>query len=111
MFSRSSNSTLSVGIFFSLTCLVIASTAGVDTNYRVQSNITGPGIPDTDRVNVSRLMLVGESVYEKIITFSYLLEADSGSYNCSAFVTSSQPYVIISDSTASSESVNVRCKL
>ena len=76
----------------------------------VQSSITGPGISDTNRVNVSQLVLVGESVYENTITFSYLTEADAGSYNCSAFITSSLAYVIASDSTSTSEAISVERK-
>lgn len=84
--------------------------SGVDTNFMVQSNITGPGISDTNRVNVSQLVLIGERNYEKTITFSYLTEADTGSYNCSTFITSSYAYVIASDSTSTSESISVERK-
>ena len=84
---------------------------GVDTDFMVQSSITGPGISDTNRVAVSQLMLVGESSYETTVTFNYLLEADAGAYNCSAFTTSSQPNVIPSDSTSGMESIDVWRKL
>ena len=41
--------------------------------------------------------------------FNHLLEADTGTYNCSAFMTSppSQPNVIVSDPASGSESINV----
>ena len=110
VFRRSSDTLLSTGLFFSLTCVVRASLSGVDTNFMVQSSITGPGISDTSRVNVSQLVLVGESVYEKTITFSYLTELDSGSYNCLAFITSPLAYVIGSDSTSTSEAITVERK-
>ena len=110
MFHRSSHATLSAGLFFSLACVVRTSIYGVDTIFMVQSSITGPGISDTNRVNISKLVSIGESIYEKIVTFSYLIEADSGSYNCSAFITSSYAYVIASDSISTSESISVERK-
>jgi hypothetical protein len=76
----------------------------------VQGRVTGPEISDTYRVNVSQLALIGESVYEKTITFSYLVEADSGSYNCSAFMISPDAYVIASNSTSTTEAISVECK-
>ena len=77
----------------------------------VQSSITGPGIPSTGRVSISQPMLVRESTFETTVTFSHLLEADAGSYNCTAFITSSQPNVIDSDSTSGLESIDVGRKL
>ena len=75
----------------------------------VQSSVT-PEISDTTRVAVSQPVLVRESTFETTVTFSHLLEVDAGSYNCSAFITSSQPNVIGSDSTSGLESIDVGCK-
>ena len=68
------------------------------------------GLSDTDRVSVSpRSVSVGQNIFETTVTFSHLLEADTGAYNCSAYITSppSLPNVITSDSTSGSESINV----
>ena len=76
----------------------------------MESSIIGNGISDTNRVNVSiRWILVGENTFETTVTFSHLLEADAGAYNCSAYTTSplSVPNVITSDSTSASESISV----
>ena len=69
----------------------------------------GAGISDTDRVNVSLPMSVGENTFETTVMFNYLLEADTGTYSCSAFITSppSQPNVIVSDPAFGSESIAV----
>ena len=64
-----------------------------------------------DRVTVSQPILVGEGVYETAVTFNHLREGDTGSYDCSAVVTSSQPNVMTSDPTSGSESVDVGRKL
>ena len=78
----------------------------------------GNGISDTGRVSVSpRPLLVGENTFETNVTFSHLLEADAGAYNCSAYIRSppSLPNVITSDSTSGSESISIgrkcHCKL
>ena len=72
----------------------------------------GPGISDTDRVSVSLPMSVGENTSETTVMFNHLLEADTGTYSCSAFIISppSQPNVIVSDPASGSESINVRRK-
>ena len=70
----------------------------------------GNGISDTDRVSVSpRPVLVGENTFETTLTFSHLLEADAGAYNCSAYTTSplSVPNVITSDPTSGSETISI----
>ena len=79
----------------------------------VHSSITGPETLDTFRVAISQPMFinVGEGTYEITVTFSYLVEADTGGYNCSAFTTSSQHNVITSDHTTVLESINVGRKL
>ena len=110
-FHRSRNSTLNVGTSFSLTCIIAPNTTGVDTNVMVQSSITGPGISGTSRVSVSQPMSTGGSAYETTVTFHHLLEADAGTYSCSAIVTSSHPSLIASDSISGSEFINVRRKL
>ena len=67
----------------------------------------GNGISDTDRVNISpQSVSVGENTFEISVTFSYLIEADTGAYNnCSSYITlpPSLPYVITSDSISGSE--------
>ena len=71
------------------------------------------GISDTDRVSVSpRPVPVGENTFETNVTFSHLLEADAGAYNCSAYIISPQslPNVIASDSTSGLEFISVGCK-
>ena len=70
----------------------------------------GNGVSDTDRVSVSRPVSVGENTFETTVTFSHLLEADTGAYNCSANITSpSLPNVITiaSDSTSGSEPISI----
>ena len=112
-FRRSRNTTLNAGTSFSLTCIIIPNTTGVDTDIIVESSIVGNGISDTDRVSVSaRPVSVGENIFETTVTFSYLLEADTGAYNCSAYVKSapSLPNVISSDSSSGLESISVSCE-
>ena len=111
MFRCNHNTTLNAGTTFSLTCLITPNTTGVDTGFTVQSSITGPGISDMDRVTVSQPILVGGGVYETTVTFNHLREGDTGSYDCSAMVTSSQPNVMTSDPTSGSESIDVGRKL
>ena len=70
----------------------------------------GNGVSDTGRVSVSpQPVSVGENTFETTVTFSHLLEADAGTYNCSAYITSSSslPNVITSDSTSGSESISI----
>ena len=109
-FRHSRNAALNAGTSFSLTCIITPNITGVDTDIIVESSIVGNGISDTDRVNVSiQPVLVGENTFETTVTFSHLLEADAGAYNCSAYTTSplSVPDVITSDSTSASESISV----
>ena len=84
----------------------------------VVSSVVGNGLSDTDRVSVSpRPISVGQNIFEANMTFSHLLEADAGAYNCSAFIRSpsSLPNVITSDSTSGLESISIgrkcHCKL
>jgi hypothetical protein len=102
--------TLNAGTSFSLTCIITPNTTGVDTDITVESSIVGNGISDTGRVSVSsRPVSVGENTFETTVTFSHLLEADAGAYNCSAYIASppSLPNVIASDSTSGLESISV----
>ena len=110
-FHHSRNSTLNAGTSFALACIITPNTTGVDTNIMVQSSITGPGISGTSRVSVSQPMSTGGSIYETTVTFHHLLEADAGAYSCSAFVTSSHPSLIASDSISGSEFINIGRKL
>ena len=99
-FHHSCSTALNAGTSFSLTCIITPNITGVDTDIIVESSIVGNGISDTDRVNVSiQPVLVGENTFETTVTFSHLLEADAGAYNCSAYTTSplSVPDVITSD--------------
>jgi hypothetical protein len=101
---------LNAGTSFSLICIITPNTTGVDTDFAVESSITGNGIHDTDRVSVSpRPVTVGENTFETTVMFTHLLEADTGAYNCSAYVTSppSLPNVITSDLTSGLESISV----
>ena len=109
-FRHSRNTTLNAGTSFSLTCIITPNTTGVDTDIIVESSIIGNGISDTDRVSVSpQPVSVGENTFETTVTFSYLLEADTGAYNCLAYVTSplSVPNVITSDSISGLESISI----
>jgi hypothetical protein len=108
-FRRSHNRALYAGTSFSLTCIITPNTTGVDTDIVVESSIVGNGISDTNRVSVSRQELIGENTFETTVTFTHLLEADTGAYTCSAYITSppSLPNVITSDSTSGSESISV----
>ncbi len=71
----------------------------------------GNGISDTNRVSVSRPVYIsaGENTFETTVTFTHLLEADTGAYSCSAYIASppSLPNMITSDSTSGSESITV----
>ena len=112
-FHHSRSTTLNAGASFSLTCIITPNITGVDTDITVESSIVSNGISDTDRVSVSaQPVSVGENNFETTVTFSHLLEADAGAYNCSAYITSplSLPNVITSDSTSGSESISVGYK-
>ena len=70
----------------------------------------GNGVSETGRVSVSpQPVSVGENTFETTVTFSHLLEADAGAYNCSAYITSpsSLPNVITSDTTSGLESISI----
>ena len=110
-FHRSRNSTLNAGTSFSLTCLITPNRTGVDTAFTVQSTITGPTTPDSERVTVSQTMPVRGVVYETVITFAHLLEEDTGSYNCSVELTPAQPYVIASNPVSATEHISIGRKL
>ena len=108
MFRRSRNSTLFAGTNFSLTCLILPNTTGVDTDFTVESVVTGPGTsPESSRVSISQPTSVGSGVYETVVMFRRLVEADSGSYNCSALISSSQANFVTSNSTSGSETIDV----
>ena len=94
---------LYAGTSFSLTCLISPNMTGVDTEVIVQSNITGPTTPDSPRVNTSQPVLVEGGDYKAVATFSYLLESDAGSYNCSAELRSAaqDSFVTTSDAAIS----------
>ena len=109
-FSRSRHTPLNAGTNFSLSCLISANIAGVDTDFSVQSSIAGPGTSDTDRVSISQPMPVGGG-FETVVTFRRLFESDSGSYNCSSRLATSQDNVITSESISAAESIDVECKL
>ena len=111
MFRRSRNSTLYAGTNFSLTCLITPNTTGVDTDFTVESVVTGPGTsPESIRVSISQPMSVGGGVYETVASFGHLVEGDSGSYNCSAVISSSLANVVTSDSNFSFETIEVERK-
>ena len=111
MFRQSRNTTLYAGTNFSLTCLITPNTTGVDTDFTVESSVTGPGTSESGRVSISLPTSVEGGIYETVVAFSHLLEGDEGSYNCSARTTSSQSNVIASDPTSAGESITVQCKL
>ena len=99
-FRLSRNTTLSAGTSFSLSSLITPNTTGVDTEFIVQSDITGPGISDLLRVSTSQSVQVGR-VVEAVATFSYLLESDAGSYNCLAVLSSPGSLVETSNAAVS----------
>ena len=107
---RSRNTTLNAGTNFSLSCLISPNTTGVDTDVSVHGDIAGTEASDTERVSISQPMPVG-GVYETVMIFRRLFESDSGSYDCSARLASSQDNVITSDSISAAESIVVECKL
>lgn len=110
-FSLSRNTTLNAGTNFSLTCLITPNTTGVDTAFTVESIFTGPATPDS-RVGVSQPTSVGGVVYETVMTFQRLFESDTGSYNCSAVISSSTAeFIDVSDSAYESQSITVGRKL
>ena len=111
MFRRSRNSTLYAGTNFSLTCLITSNTTGVDTDFTVESVVTGPGTSlESSRVSISQPMSVGGGVYETVASFGHLVEGDSGSYNCSAMVSSSVANIVTSDSNFNFEMIEVERK-
>ena len=110
IFRHSRNTALNAGTSFSLTCIITPNITGVDTDIMVESSIMSNGVPDTDRVSVSRQPVsVGENNFETTVTFTHLLEADTGAYNCSAHIRSppSLSDVITSDSTSGLESISI----
>ena len=111
MFRQSRNTTLYAGTNFSLTCLVTSNTTGVDTDFTVESSVTGPRTSELGRVSISQPTSVGGGVYETVVAFSHLLEGDEGPYNCFAIATSSQSNVIASEPTSAAESITVQRKL
>ena len=112
IFHLSRNTALNAGTNFSLTCLIAPNTTGVDTAFTVQSTVTGPQTSNSERVAVSQLTPVGgETVYKVSVIFRYLIEADSGSYTCTALLTSAQDNVVASDSVSALKSITIGCEL
>lgn len=105
---RSHNGVLYAGTFFSLSCIVTLNTTGVDSNFTLQSSVSIPRSTDTERVNISPPAFTG-SAYEITVTFSPLIEDDTGIYNCSAMVVpfTQQNLITASDLSFVSESINV----
>ena len=110
LFRRSRNSTLYAGTNFSLTCIITPNTTGVDTDFTVESVVTGPGTSQSSQVSISQQMPVGRGVYEIIVTYRLLLEDDIISHNCSTRIYSSQTNVIASEAATLSETINVECE-
>ena len=109
-FHHSRHSTLKAGTIFSLSCHISTNTTGVNTDFSVQSDIAGPGTSDTDRVSISQLMPVEGGVFESVMIFRPFFESDSGSYNCSVRLASSQNNVMTSESISAAESIDVERK-
>ena len=108
-FHRSRNTALYAGTNFSLNCLVSLNETirFLDTDFTIQSNITGPGTFDLQRITVSQPLPVGGGVYETVLRFSRLLESDSGVYNCSVMLIPAQSNIIAGDSVSAIEHISV----
>ena len=107
LFRRSRNSTIYAGTNFSLTCIILPNITGLDTDFTVESVVTGPGTSQSSRVSISQQMPVGRGVYEIIVTYSLLLEDDIISHNCSTRIYSPQTNVLTSEDATVSETINV----
>ena len=110
-FSLSRNTTINAGTNLSLSCLITPNTTGVDTPFTVESNITGLGTLDSERVTVSELLSLGGGQYKTVVTFSLLYESDTGPYHCSATLSHMQANVGSSVSANNTQSVVVGRRL
>ena len=99
------------GTNLSLSCLITPNRTGVDTHFTIESNITGPGTLDSERVTISQPLPLGGGQYETVVTFSRLYKSDTGPYHCSATLTDVQEDVRSSVSISANQTIVVGRKL
>ena len=68
----------------------------MDTEFTIDSAVSGPSVLDTDRIDVSQAMKSGDD-YKVNVVFHILHIGDSGVYTCSASMISRSPNVSNSD--------------
>ena len=75
----------------------------------MESSISGPRTSDTARINISSPVVNGGN-YETSVMFHALRIDDSGTYTCTATVTSTSPYVSTSEPSTGMETITVNSK-
>lgn len=94
------------GTAFSIYCVIMPNTTGVDTDFEVKRSFSGPETQVTDRVSVLDTMRSTGDIQIALI-FAPLTMNDTGTYECTATVNSTHPNVTTSDSTTNNTEVLV----
>ena len=90
------NDILYEGTKYNFSCVIAVNKTGVDTEFTIDSALSGPRVFDADRIDVSQAMKNGDD-YEVHVVFHVLHIGDGGVYTCSASVISGSPNVSNSD--------------
>ena len=105
---RSREDPLYEGTIYSLICIVLLNTSGVDTEYVVDKRFP---IPDHDTSNIDRITLLNTDIpnnaIQLSITFAPLIINDTGSYVCSALVISNLTGITASDKVINVTEISV----
>ena len=98
------------GTTYTFTCVVTPNRTGVDTEFTVESSVSGPRTSDTARISILPPAEVNSGDYETSVMFHALHLNDSGTYTCTATVTSTSPYVSTSEPSIGMETITVDSK-
>ena len=103
---RSRENPLYEGTAFSITCVITPNRTGVDTDFEVQRNFSGPETSTTDRIT---LLDIKNSIQISLM-FVPLIVNDTGTYECSAIASSVLSNVTASDPVMNDTSISILCK-
>ena len=94
------------GTVFSLTCLITPNMTGVNTDFTVQQDFTGPATSAADRVSRAN------TKFQTTLMFHPIAMADGGRYACSASTisTAQYPNVEASDATVNDTMITISSK-
>ena len=103
---RSRENPLYEGTAFSVSCVITPNRTGVDTDFEVQRNFSGPETSTTDRIT---LLDIKNNIQISLM-FVPLIVNDTGTYECSAIASSVLSNVTASDPVMNDTSISILCK-